>query len=203
MPNLPNAVSSHVFRGYSMDCTICKSKSCRNSVGCGAESFERDALISDYHETENQSIVSAAASLVDNGRAGTLSRVEETLLFIKQMGYKKPGLAYCFGMEREARLLRELFRSEGIKLEAVSCSVGGVNQNLINSSSCTEKVSCNPLGQADTLNAAGVDIVLIMGICLGHDILLHKHLKADFTTIVVKDRVHNHAPLLALNKQTA
>jgi uncharacterized metal-binding protein len=181
-----------------MNCTSCQIKSCRDSESCGVESFESSAVILDYQEPENQRILQAAASLVDNGKAGTLSRLQETIEFIKSMNYKKVGLAYCYGMEKDAKLLKEIFKAEGIRLRPVSCTVGGINQNQINSSSCTEKVSCNPIGQATQLNEESVDFTLIMGICLGHDILLQRNLKSDFTTFVVKDRVFSNSPLKAL-----
>jgi uncharacterized metal-binding protein len=181
-----------------MDCTNCQPKTCRDSESCGIEKFNGPEVIIDYQEPENQKILQAAASLVDNGKAGTLSRLQETIEFIKSMGYKKVGLAYCYGMEKEAKLLKKLFKAEGIRLRAVSCTVGGINQNEINTSSCIEKVSCNPLGQARELNEEGVDFVIIMGICLGHDILLQRNLKSDFTTLVVKDRIFANALLQAI-----
>ena len=55
-------------------------------------------------------------------------------------------------------------------------------------------LSCNPLGQAAQINAAAPDLTVTMGLCLGHDILFHRHLEGDVTTLVVKDRVHGHAP---------
>lgn len=181
-----------------MDCTSCTIKSCRQSDSCGVENFSSDGLVADYQEIENQKIVRAAAALVDNGRAGTLSRLQETIAFIKSMDYKKVGLAYCYGMEKDAKLLKDIFKAEDIRLRTVSCTVGGINQVEINQNSCIEKVSCNPLGQAHELNQAEVDFVIIMGICLGHDVLLQRNLQCDFTTLVVKDRVYDHAPLKAI-----
>jgi Uncharacterized metal-binding protein conserved in archaea len=181
-----------------MDCTNCRPKSCRKSGSCGNEKFNKELVLKNYSEPENQKIIQGAASLVNNGKAGTLSRLQEIITFIKLMKYKKVGLAYCYGMESDAKHLKETFKSKGIGLQTVSCTVGAINQNEIDTTSCTEKVSCNPVGQACQLNSESVDFVLIMGICLGHDILLQKNLKADFTTFVVKDRVFAHAPLKAL-----
>jgi uncharacterized metal-binding protein len=181
-----------------MDCTNCSAKSCRESESCGNEKFERKAIVSDYHKSGNQKILQAAASLVDNGKARSLSRLQEIIVFIKTMDYKKVGMAYCYGMEKDAKLVKKMFKAAEIRLHTVSCTVGAVNQNAINVNSCTEKVSCNPLGQAEQLNGEEVDFVIIMGICLGHDILLQRNLKADFTTFVVKDRVFLHAPIKAL-----
>ncbi|MCE1188341.1 MAG: DUF1847 domain-containing protein [Ignavibacteria bacterium] len=173
-----------------MNCTSCTAKSCRQSISCGAERFGKETLQNTYQEAPNQAIVQAAADLVDNGKAGTLSRLQELVQFCKSMNYQKVGLAYCYGMEKDAIAIRNFFKSNNISITAISCTVGGVNQNEINSQSCTEKVSCNPIGQAEQLNAENADFVMIMGICLGHDILLQKNLKCDFSTILVKDRVY-------------
>lgn len=37
-----------------------------------------------------------------------------------------------------------------------------------------------------------------MGLCVGHDSLFYKHAKAVTTTLVVKDRVLVHNPVMAL-----
>lgn len=185
-----------------MNCANCKPKSCRSSISCGAENFDTDELINEYNKTENQQVIQAASALVDNGKAGQLSRLEEIIEFIRLMNYEKVGLAYCYGMEKEARMLKDLFKLSGISLTTVSCTVGGINQNNINTSSCTQKVSCNPIGQAIQINESNIDFVLIMGICLGHDILLQRNLNCDFTTFVVKDRVYTHSPINALYNES-
>ena len=51
---------------------------------------------------------------------------------------------------------------------------------------------------ANILNSSGVQFTILMGLCLGHDILLQKNLNMDFTTFIVKDRVTKHNPLLGL-----
>ncbi len=181
-----------------MDCVQCNKKFCRENQSCGAEKFDAVNLQLDYRQPSNQLFVEAAAGLVDDGRAGTLSRLDEIIEFVKTIGYKKIGLAYCYGMEKEARELKNIFRYEGINLTTVSCTVGGLPQNFVNLSSCNLNVSCNPLGQASQLNEENTDFVILMGICLGHDILLQRNLRADFTTFVVKDRVFNHSPLQAV-----
>jgi len=182
-----------------MNCTSCKTKKCRSAESCGLETFKKDDIINAYHEEENQLIIQAAARLVDNGKAGKIARLQELVEFIQNMKYKKVGLAYCFGMEKDAIEVKEYFRKNAISIRTVSCTVGGLPQDELNKESCIHNVSCNPLGQAAQLNNEDTELVVIMGICLGHDILLHRNLKADFTTLVVKDRVYNNSPLLVLN----
>jgi uncharacterized metal-binding protein len=70
----------------------------------------------------------------------------------------------------------------------------------VNPESTYCSVSCNPIGQARQLNREGVDLVLVIGLCLGHDILFQREIKVDCTTLVVKDRVYNHAPLNVLSE---
>jgi uncharacterized metal-binding protein len=184
-----------------MNCTTCSDKVCRKSQeSCARESFEKAGIIDGYHAQNTSAIVQAAARLVDNGKAGTLSRVQEVIEFARLMNYQKIGIAYCYGMEKYARAIETLLTDEWFDVSAVSCSVGGLKQSEVNSSSCIHKVSCNPLGQAQQLNAEKVDITLIIGICMGHDIILTRNLSMDFTTLVVKDRKHNHAPLLGFDE---
>ncbi|WP_083878378.1 DUF1847 domain-containing protein [Acetivibrio cellulolyticus] len=37
-------------------------------------------------------------------------------------------------------------------------------------------MSCNPLGQANILNSSGVQFTILIGLCLGHDIILQENL---------------------------
>ena len=182
-----------------MDCTNCTfDKQCRKTEACKAVSFEREEIIQKYSaETE---IVQAAASLVDYGRSGTLSRLQETMEFAKKMKYKRIGLAYCYGMEKDVEQIAQIFREQEFNVRSVSCTVGGIQQNEVNPESSYCSVSCNPIGQAAQLNHENVDLVVMIGLCLGHDILFQREIKADFTTLVVKDRVHQHAPLKELTK---
>jgi uncharacterized metal-binding protein len=177
-----------------MDCTNCTfDKQCRNTETCPATSFDRDEVVQKY--ADESVIVKAAAELVDFGRAGTLSRLQETIAFAKKMNYKRIGLAYCYGMEKHVTQIVEILRENKLNVRAVSCTVGGIPQNEVNPESAFCTVSCNPIGQARQLNNENVDLVVMIGLCLGHDILFQREVKADCTTLVVKDRVFNHAPL--------
>lgn len=65
-----------------MDCTSCTfDNQCRKTEDCKATSFDRDEVIRKY--AEESAIVQAAAGLVDFGRAGTLSRLQETIAFAR------------------------------------------------------------------------------------------------------------------------
>lgn len=181
-----------------MDCIKCNIKNCRTTDSCHSQKFDTEALISTYHLPDNQKIIQAAASLVDNGRAGTLSRLQEIIEFSKTMNFKRIGIAYCYGMENDAALITQIFRESGFKTYPVSCTTGGFKQSDVNNNSKIEKVSCNPLAQAEQINIETVDLTITIGLCLGHDILFQKQIKSYTTTLIVKDRIHNHNPIEAL-----
>jgi len=56
----------------------------------------------------------------------------------------------------------------------------------------------NPILQAEVLNNEKTDLNIMMGLCVGHDILFLKHSKAETTPLVVKDRATGHNPIAAL-----
>jgi len=57
---------------------------------------------------------------------------------------------------------------------------------------------CNPVIQAEVLNRDKTELNIILGLCVGHDILFNKYSEAPVTTFAVKDRVLAHNPLGAL-----
>lgn len=181
-----------------MDCIKCTTKTCRTAEACGAQKFDAEELMLTYHLPENMKIVQAAAHLVDKGRAGTLSRLQEVIEFSKSMNFQRIGIAYCYGMENEAALITTIFRESGFKIFPVSCTTGGFKQSEVNIGSSIEKVSCNPLAQAEQINGESVDFTITIGLCLGHDILFAKHIKSYTTTLIVKDRIYDHNPIDAL-----
>ena len=65
----------------------------------------------------------------------------------------------------------------------------------------TFEPACNPIAQARILNAEGMEMNIIMGLCVGHDMLFSKHSEAPVTTLVVKDRVTGHNPAAVLYGQ--
>ncbi|HCL58130.1 MAG TPA: hypothetical protein DHW82_14140 [Spirochaetia bacterium] len=183
-----------------MDCIDCKAKSCRKGGKTRICEINKEKTISEYKNEENQKIVQNAAILVDNGRAGTLSRIQELLEFIRLMKYQKIGLAYCYGLENLVSQLLPVFRKTGAEVVPVSCTFGGLLQDEVNQESRIHNVSCNPLSQAEKLNQEKVELTIVIGLCLGHDILLNRYLKSDVTTLLVKDRTVSHDVMKGISK---
>ena len=57
---------------------------------------------------------------------------------------------------------------------------------------------CNPGVKAAVLNFENLDLHIIVGLCIGHDIQFYMHFRAPTTTLIVKDRVTGHNPIVSL-----
>ncbi len=140
-----------------------------------------------------------------DGRRTKNTRVEELVQLSRKCGYKKLGLAFCGGLASEARLLVDLLENKGFQVVSVRCKVGGTQKERIGIKD-TQKIEgpgayetmCSPITQAEVLNNANVDFVVMMGLCIGHDTLFIKYCRLPMTVIAVKDRVLGHNPLAAL-----
>jgi uncharacterized metal-binding protein len=135
------------------------------------------------------------------------TRVEDTIAFAKLMGYTKIGIATCIGMLDEAGRLTAILRAQGLEPISVCCKAGSIDKlklGLAESDKVrpgTFEPACNPIAQAEILNREGSDMNIILGLCVGHDMLFSKHSKAPVTTLVVKDRVTGHNPVAVLYGQ--
>lgn len=145
------------------------------------------------------------AAEVEGQFYGKLTRVEETIEFLQRIGAKKVGIATCVGLINETRMLTKIFDKKKIEYFTVCCKVGsrdkgeaGIpDENKLNRG-CGFEAMCNPIMQAELMNQEKTDFNIIMGLCVGHDMLFSMHSKAPVTTLVVKDRVLAHNPVGAL-----
>jgi uncharacterized metal-binding protein len=135
------------------------------------------------------------------------SRVEDTIALARLMGWKKVGIATCIGLLDETARLEEVLVAQGLEPVSVCCKVGSVDKERLGVKD-DEKVrpgtfepACNPVAQARILNDVGTDMNVIVGLCVGHDMLFTKHSSAPVTTLVAKDRVTGHNPAAVLYGQ--
>lgn len=174
-----------------MNCLSCEQKSCKQDAkDCNGNRADMVAL---YQNQAINDVYSHADNLVAGGKAGQLSRLEEIMLFCKAQHYNIIGIAYCFSMESLAKQTSDYLISQGLRVRSYRCTLNGIKECEINPN-LGRSVNCNPLGQAQAINQEPVDFVIEMGLCLGHDVLFHQHLKKPFTVFVVKDRVHDNDP---------
>lgn len=190
-------------------CVLCEDKPCRNggdNYPKNCPTLEKETLekIKElYRKDENQKVGKMSAITEKRGYLKE-TRIEETINFLKRMGYKDIGLAFCNGLHTEAITLYEILKSHGFKVHSVMCKNGGIEKAFIGVEKEdylnpeTEETMCNPIGQALFLNKSNTDINILLGLCVGHDSLFLKYSESLVTVIGVKDRVTCHNPVAPL-----
>ena len=159
------------------------------------ETENKEDLIERYNsldEVDNKILDTSYGVVIDT--KASVSRVEEIKEFCKRMGYEKIGIAFCKGLRKYGETLDEIF-SKDFEVYSVGCSVNGLKRDEIKVAKMTdnsEELACNPLGEAQALNEVGVEFVIMIGFCLGHEQLFSKRIKAPTTTLIVKDRKFGH-----------
>ena len=130
-------------------------------------------------------------------------RLRETIEFAKRMDVKKIGIAFCIGLAEETKRIVKILELNGFYVASVCCKVGSIDKSFIEISDEDKLVRpfeamCNPIAQAEILNRVGTGLNIVVGLCVGHDSLFYMHSKAPVTTLITKDRVTGHNPVIVL-----
>ena len=95
-----------------------------------------------------------AASIVGDHNQGMTPRIEEALLFAKELKLKRIGFAACVSMVWELGYLIKLFSQEDFEVFTASCQIGRVgakSRGVPEVKNCTRSW-CNPIAQVEILN---------------------------------------------------
>ena len=203
--------------GKCAQCMV-KNRICRSKEGTGPafcstllypEAIKKAAKEYDkpeIHEFAHNASLQEAECYIDRGadpayRYPVKPRVQEIIEFSRKMGYQKLGVAFCGGLHKEAAIFCKILEDHGFDVVSVMCKVGGIDKDAIGMAP-HERVQigkpepmCNPISQAEVLNAAETDFNILLGLCVGHDSLFLKYSQAMVTVFAVKDRAMGHNPL--------
>ncbi|HBS58215.1 MAG: DUF1847 domain-containing protein [Bacillota bacterium] len=165
---------------------------------------ENERVLNLYRDGGQTAQIARAAAEIEGQYYGKLTRVEEIIAFAKKIGARKIGIATCIGLIEEAKTFMRVLQAKGLEGYSVLCKVGAVDKTEIGippelkvRSDCHEAI-CNPVLQADILNAQNTELNVIIGLCVGHDALFIKYSQAPVTTLITKDRLLGHNPAAAL-----
>jgi uncharacterized metal-binding protein len=121
------------------------------------------------------------------------NRVEEIKNFARNKGLRRIGIANCVAMQKETEMLKNSLSPE-FEVFAVDCKYGKIpNSEILNSDA--KGISCNPAGQAEYLAENKTDLNIVLGLCVGHDMVFNARSHTLVTTLLVKDREHKHNPM--------
>ncbi len=137
-------------------------------------------------------------------RADPPCRLEEIMDFARRAGVRHLGLIFCSGFREEAGQLSGVLSTNGFRVSSVCCKSGSVPKERIGIQDADKvrpgrpEMICNPLAQADLVEREAVDLVLLMGQCVGHDSATLSRLRTPAVLVAAKDRVLAHNTAAAL-----
>ena len=178
-------------------CAACDTQACRGGQDCFGEAERLRALYDDPRLAQ----LHRAASAIEARHYCKEPRIREVMLFAKELGVRKLGLAFCVGLASEADIVAQVFARE-FEVVSVCCKACGVEKRNLEleqiDAANPEEVMCNPAGQALMLEEAGAELNVLVGLCVGHDAIFTLTSKTPTTTLIAKDRVLAHNPAGAI-----
>lgn len=194
-----------------MGCKECRAYLCHEKPGgklpadCpGADQPLQAEALARSRQEPDYSLLRAAAQVEAEGYC-RWTRLEETMDFARKLGLNKLGIAFCYGLRKEATLLRGVLEKNGFEVVTAICKNGGIAKSALDLSRDFQirvdeehETMCNPIGQALVLNQAKTGLNIVVGLCVGHDSVFLRHSEAPATVLIVKDRVLCHNPVGAL-----
>ena len=144
-----------------------------------------------YNEQDKQIL-----KLAEDSLDPSLNRVDEIIEYAKKGNIRKIGIANCISFNKEAEKLEYMLLREGLEVVKVHCKYGRVPFNDLIPG--YKGISCNPAGQAKFLEENNTELNIMMGLCLGHDMIFNSRSKAPVTPLVIKDRKLKHNTLKVL-----
>ena len=181
------------------NCADCKTHVCyTKGINCTGLATEEAAAA----YTEEEKAIMQAAAYVEATFYSNITRLEETAEFAKKMGYKKLGMAFCIGLNSEARYIAKFYRQQGFEFFSVCCKTCSIAKNELGLKQLRPELDheamCNPKMQARFLAEQGTELFISCGLCVGHDTIFNANCPGPVTTLVVKDRLLAHNPLGAI-----
>jgi len=189
-------------------CTIlrCSSKEKKKKAptSCPTEKYSDLAIetMEKYRQPENQAVIHGWLGLMGKilnpekaKEKWSWTRIDEIMEYARIRGMTRLGIATCYALMPESKLLSDILEGNGFNVVSVSCLCGEINPQDMG---IPGDIFCNPILQAEVLNREKTDLNIMMGLCVGHDILFLRHSRAETTPLVVKDRSTGHNPVAAL-----
>ena len=178
-------------------CAWCKTKDCRNGHDCFGYAERHRA----FYEVPEVARLHKAATAIEARYYCKEPRIREVLLFAKEMGYQKLGLAFCVGLAEEAQVVADILKRE-FEVVSICCKFCGIDKKSLGLEQINRKkdreTMCNPAGQAMLLNESETELNILCGLCVGHDAIFSMTSRAPVITLITKDRVLAHNPAGAI-----
>lgn len=180
-------------------CASCKTHVCYTK-GVNCTNVNTEEVLAAYNDKEKQ--IMEAAAYVEATFYSNITRLQETAEFAKAMRFKRLGMAFCIGLNEEARYIERFFEKQGFEFYSICCKNCSVSKKELGLKQVKpekeHEAMCNPKFQAKFLNDKKVELYISCGLCVGHDAIFNSNCNGPVTTLVVKDRLLAHNPLGAV-----
>ncbi len=196
--NSPQCVKCPVRRCGSME------KKSNVPASCPSEKYPDlvKETTAKYRLTENQAVMRGWQGLMEKvldpekkNEKYAWTRIHEIIEYARIRGMKRLGVATCYSLLPEAKMLSDILESSGFEVISLSCLCGEVKPQELG---MPGEIFCNPILQAEILSREKTELNIMVGLCVGHDILFLRYSRAETTPLIVKDRALGHNPVAAL-----
>lgn len=188
-----------MVRDVTPRCARCGVKECSEGKDCFGKREEHRGLYDD----DRLSRLHRAATAIEGRHYCEETRLGEIIRFAREIGAERIGVAFCVGLFEEARVVDEILRQhfDVVSVCCKACAIDKADFAYEQIDDERTEMICNSAGQAELMNAAGTDLNVICGLCVGHDSVFSMVSRAPVTTFIAKDRVlaHNTAGAIYSN----
>jgi len=129
-----------------------------------------------------------------------LCRIAEIVYFCLGMRYRRLGVAFCAELMEEAQTVTRLLR-RFFDVVPICCRFGGPDEVLDDPVRPSGSPQCNPYAMAQVLNEAQTDLNILIGLCVGTDLVFQQLSLAPVATLFVKDRLLANNPIAAAHSR--
>ena len=181
------------------NCANCPTHACYTK-GVNCTGVPEEEVRKAYTEEERK--IMDAAAYVEGTYYSNITRLQEIAEFARKMGYRKLGLAFCIGLNEEARYISRYYENQGFEVYSVCCKNCSFAKKEFTLKQVKPELEheamCNPKFQARFLEEQGTELYIVCGLCVGHDSIFIANCHGPVTYLAVKDRLLAHNPLGAI-----
>lgn len=179
---------------YYNYCLDCKTKNCYNR---GHKPKIKNCIEVDYRDQTR--LTPSQKKLISRANKATGAafkrKVSEDFTLSWLIGFIKDffgpeavvGIASCLGSVEQAGKIIKALEEEGIKTALATCKLGGLTIDTLDKNKRPYKhPGCNPIAQANILNKLNVSVVVLVSLCIGHDMIFIKNCKSYVIPFITK-----------------
>ena len=175
-------------------CLDCRTKNCYNRrLGAKTENCLEIDYSDEIKLTPSQillmSKVNSATKKAFEQKINNNFAVNWLVGFVKNFFGDKTtvGIASCLGTVEKAKDIIRLLEAKGMKTALVTCKLGGLTIDAVSKDGNSYKhPGCNPVAQAKIFNKLNIPVVILVSLCIGHDMIFIKHCKSYIIPFVTK-----------------